>query len=141
MMFAKKKDGTLRLCINYMHLNKVKINNRHHFVRIDDLFDHLKGEEVFSKIDLWSRYHQVCIEEEDIYDITFWTWYGHYQFVAVPFGLNNAPTTCMCLMNSVLLTYLVKFFIVFIYDILIYSKNEEEHVKNIASILRFMREN
>ena len=106
------------------------IKNRYPLPRIDDLFDQLKGETVFSKIDLRSGYHQVRIKEEDIYKTTFRTKYGHYEFVVIPFSLTNAPTTFMCLMNSVLRPYLDKFVIMFIDDILVYSKNEEEHAKH-----------
>ena len=102
ILFVMKKDGTLILCIEYRQLNKVTINNRYHFLRIDDLFDQLKGATMFSKIDLRSGYHQVHIKDEDIYKIEFRTKYGHYEFVVVPFGLTNVPTTFMCLMNSVL---------------------------------------
>ena len=95
---------------------------------------------MFSKIDLRSRYHQVHIKEEDIYKTYFRTRYGHYEFVVVPFGLTNAPTTFMCLMNSVWHLYLDKFFIVFIDDVLVYSKNEEEHAELLTSLLRLLRE-
>ena len=101
MLFVKKKYGTLSLCIDYRQLNKVMIKNMYLLSRIDDLFDHFKGETMFSKIDLRLRYHQVCIKEEDIYNISFWTKYGHYEFVVVPFGLTNAPATFMCLMNCI----------------------------------------
>ena len=96
---------------------------------------------MFSKINLISGYHQVCIKEEDIFKTVFRTRYGHYEFVVVPFGLTNDPATFMCFMNSVLCPYLDKFVIVFINDILVYSKNEEEHVENLATILRLLREN
>ena len=139
MLFVKKKDGTLRLCIEYRLLNKVAIKNRYPLLRIDDLFDQLKGETMVSKIDLRSRYHQVRIKEEDIFKTTFRTRYGHYEFAVVPFGLTNAPATFMCLMNSVLHPYLGKFVIVFIDDILVYSKNEEEHVEHLAAMLRLVR--
>ena len=95
---------------------------------------------MFSKIDLRSRYHQVRIKEEEIYNIAFRTKYGHYEFVVVPSGSTNALSTFMCLMNSVLCPYLDKFVIVFIDDILVYSKNEEEHVKNLAAVLMLLRE-
>jgi len=139
-MFAKKKYGTLRLCIDYRQLNKVTIKNRYPLPRINDLFDQLKGETMFSNIDLRSGYRQVRIKEEDIYKTTFMIKYGHYEFVVVPFRLNNALATFMCLMNNVLRPYLDKFVIVFIDDILVYSKNEEEHVEHLATILRFLRE-
>jgi len=128
-LFVKKKDGTLRLCIDYMNLNKVAIKNRYMLPRIDNLFDQLKVVALFSKIDLRSGYHQVRIKEEDIYKISFQTRYEHYEFVVVPLSLTNAPTTFMCLMNSMLHPYLDKFVIVFINYILIYSKNVEEHSK------------
>lgn len=104
-------------------------------LRIDDLFEQLKGEMMFLKIDLRFRYHQVHIKEEDIYKTTFRTRYGHYQFVVVPFGFTNPLTMFMCLMNSVLCPYIDKLVIVFIDDILIYSKNEEEHVKHLVAVL------
>jgi len=108
---------------------------------IDDLFDQLKGEAMFSRIDLRSEYHQVHINKEDIYKTNFRTKYGHYGLFVVSFGLTNFPATFMCLMNSVLRTYLDNFFIVLIDDIMVYSKNEEEHAENLAAVLTFLREN
>jgi len=90
VLFVKKKNCTLRLCIDYRQLNKVSIKNRYLLSRIDDFFEQLKGAIVFSKINLRSRYHQVRIKEEDLYKTTFQTRYGHYEFVIVPFGLTNA---------------------------------------------------
>jgi len=95
---------------------------------------------MLSNIDLRSGYHQVCIKEEDIYRTSFRFRYGHYEFIVVPFGLTNALNTFMCLINSVLHQYSDKFFIFFIYDILVYSKNEEEHIENLTTVLRFLRE-
>ena len=103
------------------------IKNRYSFPFIDDLFDQLCGAMVFSKIDLQSGYHQVRIKDEDIFKTAFRTRYGHYEFVVMPFGLTNAPAIFMCLMNNVMHKYLDKFVVVFIDDILIYSKSEEEH--------------
>ena len=104
--------------------------------RIDDLFDQLGGASIFSKIDLRSGYHQVQIKGEDIDKTTFQMRYGHYEFVIVPFGLTNAPDTFMCLMNNVLSKFLDKFVLVFIDDILIYSKNREEHLRLVLQVLR-----
>jgi hypothetical protein len=140
VLFVKKKDGTLRLCIDFRQLNKVTIKNKYPFPRIDDLFDQLKGARIFSKIDLRSGYHQVRIKEEDINKTTFRTRYGHYEFMVVPFGLSNAPTIFMCLMNGVFREYLDKFVIVFLDDILIYSKSEEEHEKHLRMVLQVLRE-
>ena len=109
-------------------------------LQIDDLFDQLKGVVVILKIDLRSRYRQVHIKEEDIFKTTFCTRYGHYECVVVPFGLTNAPSTFICLTNSVLHPYLDKFVIVFIDDILKYSKNEEEHEKHLLVVLILLKE-
>jgi len=140
ILFVKKKDGTLRLCIEYRKLNKVTIKNRYPLSRIGDFFNQLKGAAVFSNIDMRSGYHQVHIKEEDIYKSNFQTRYGNYEFVVVPLGLNNAPATFMCLMNSLLHLHVDTFFIVFVDDILVYSKNDEEHVEHLASVLRLLRE-
>jgi hypothetical protein len=123
ILFVKKKDGTLRLCIDFRQLNKSMVKKKYPLPRIDDLFDQLRGSTLFSKIDLRSRYHQVRIKEEDINKTTFRTIYGHYEFVVVTFGLTNAPNFFMCLMNSIFRNYLDKFFIVFLDNILIYSKS------------------
>ena len=118
IMFVKKKDGTLRLYIDYRQLNKVTVKNKYPLPRIDDLFDQMRGAKVFSKIELRSGYHPVKIKDEDIHKTTFRTRYGYYEFVMVPFGLTNAPCTFMCLMNSVFSRYLDKFVLVFLDDII-----------------------
>jgi hypothetical protein len=130
VLFMKKKDGTLRLCIDFRQLNKVTIKNKYPLPRIDDLFDHAK---IFSKIDLRLGYHQVSIKDEDIIKTAFRTRFGHYEFIVVPFRLTNAPVVFMCLMNFVFREYLDKFFIVLFDDILVYSKSEEEHEKNMRA--------
>ena len=128
------------LCIYYKKLNKVTIKNMYLLSRIRDLFNQLKGETMFSKIDLRSGHHHIHIIEEDIYNTAFWTRYEHYYFVVVPFGLTDAPSTFMCWMNSVLRPCLEKIFIQLIDDILVYSKNEEEHVKHLGAMLRLLRQ-
>jgi hypothetical protein len=140
VLFMKKKDGTLRLCIDFRQLNKVTVKNKYPLPRIDDLFDQLKDAKIFSKIDLRSGYHQVRIKEEDISKTSFRTRYGHYEFTVVPFGFSNALAIFMCLMNGVFREYLDKFVIVFLYDILIYSKSEEEHEHHLRMVLQVLRE-
>jgi hypothetical protein len=140
VLFVKKKDGTLRLCIDFRQLNKVTIKNKYPLPRINDLFDQLKDARILSKIDPRSRYHQVRIRDEDISKTAFRTRYGHYEFTVVPFGLSNAPVVFMCLMNGVLREYLDKFVIVFLDDILVYSKSEEEHEHHLRMVLLVLRE-
>jgi hypothetical protein len=140
VLFVKKKDGTMRLCIDFRQLNKVTVKNKYPLPRIDDLFDQLKDAKVFSKIDLRSGYHQVRIKDEDISKTAFRTRYGHYEFTVVPFGLSNAPAVFMCLMNGVFRNYLDKFVIVFLDDILVYSKTEEEHEQHLRMVLQVLRE-
>ena len=111
------------------------MKNKYPLPRIDDLFDQMRGEKVFSKIDLRFGYHRVRFKDEYIHKKTFRTRYGHYEFVVVPFGLTNGAATFMCLMNSFFSRYLDKFVIVFLDDILIYSKNEKEHIEHLRLIL------
>ena len=127
VLFVKKKDGTIIPCIDYRQLNKVTIKNKYLLLRIDDLFDQIQGASVFLKMDLRFGYHQLKIRESDVSKTTFKTWYGHYEFLILPFRLTNAPATFMDLMNKVFHPYLDQFMIVFIDDILVYLKNVEEH--------------
>jgi hypothetical protein len=137
---VKNKDGMLKLCIDFRQLNKVSVKKKYPLPRIDDLFDQLKDARIFSKIDLRSVYHQVRIKEEDIIKTTFRTRYGHYEFMVVPFGFSNAPVVFICLMNGVFREYLEKFVIVFLDNILIYSKSEEEHEHHLRMVLKVLRE-
>ncbi|GKB64171.1 putative reverse transcriptase domain-containing protein [Tanacetum coccineum] len=139
VLFVKKKDKTLRMCIDYRELNKLTVKNRYPLPRIDDLFDQLQGSCVYSKINLRSGYHQLRIREEDIPITAFQTRYGHYEFQVMPFGLTNAPAVFMDLMNRVCKPYLDKFVIVFIDDILIYSKSKEEHEEHLKIILGLLK--
>ncbi|GKA53327.1 putative reverse transcriptase domain-containing protein [Tanacetum coccineum] len=139
VLFVKKKDGSFRMCIDYRELNKLTVKNRYPLPRIDDLFDQLQGLSVYSKIDLRSSYHQLRVREEDILKTAFRTRYGHYEFQVMPFGLTNAPAIFMDLMNRVCKPYLDKFVIIFIDDMLIYSKNKEEHEEHLKQILKLLK--
>ncbi|KAG8471689.1 hypothetical protein CXB51_036643 [Gossypium anomalum] len=140
VLFVKKKDGSLRLCIDYRQLNKVTIKNKYPLPRIDDLFDQLKGAAVFSKIDLRSGYYQLKVKECDVPKTAFRTRYGHYEFLVMPFGLTNAPAAFMDLMNRIFQSYLDRFVVVFIDDILVYSKAESEHAQHLRIVLQTLRE-
>ncbi|KAD3336725.1 hypothetical protein E3N88_32244 [Mikania micrantha] len=140
VLFVKKKDGSMRLCIDYRELNKINIRNRYTLPLIDDLFDHLQGAKCFSKIDMRSGYHQLKIKDSDVSKSAFRTRYGHYEFLVMPFGLTNAPAVFMDLMNQVFCKFLDKFVIVFINDILIYSKSKEEHESHLRIILETLRQ-
>ncbi|GJV61173.1 putative reverse transcriptase domain-containing protein [Tanacetum coccineum] len=139
VLFVKKKDGSFRMCIDYRELNKLTVKNRYPLPRIDDLFDQLQGSSIYSKIDLRSGYHQLRVREEDIPKTAFRTRYGHYEFQVMSFGLTNAPAVFMDLMNRVCKPYLDKFVIVFIDDILIYSKSKKEHEEHLRQILKLLK--
>ncbi|GJU15367.1 putative reverse transcriptase domain-containing protein [Tanacetum coccineum] len=139
IFFFKKKDGSFKMCIDYRELNKLTVKNRYPLPRIDDLFDQLQGSSIYSKIHLRSGYHHLRVREQDIPKTAFRTQYGHYEYQVMPFGLTNAPAVFMDLMNRVCKPYLDKFIIVFIDDILIYSKDEKEHEEQLKAILELLK--
>src|ERR1041385_141612 len=140
VLFVEKKDGTQRMCVDYRSLNDVTIKNKYPLPVINDLFDQLEGACVFSKIDLRSGYHQVKIREKDIPKTAFTTRYGLYEYSVMSFGLTNAPAYFMNMMNKVFMEFLDKFVVVFIDDILVYSKNEQEHEAHLRLVLEKLRE-
>ncbi|KAI0507208.1 hypothetical protein KFK09_013330 [Dendrobium nobile] len=131
----------MRLCIDYRELNKLTIKNKYHLPRIDDLFDQLVGATFFSKIALRSGYYQLRIKEEDIPKIMISSRYRHYELTVLPFGLTNAPTVFMDMMNRVFKPMLDSFVIIFIDDILIYSCDEEHHANHLQAVLQTLRGN
>jgi hypothetical protein len=141
VLFMEKKYGTQWMCVDYRSLNEVTIKNKYPLPRIVDLFYQMKGASIFSKIDLRSGYHQLKIRELDIPKTAFHTRYELYEYTMMSFGLTNAPTYFMYLMNKVFMEYLYKFVVVFINDILIFSMTEEEHEKHLTMVLEKLRSN
>ena len=139
VLFVQKKDKTLRLCIDYRQLNRVIIKNMYPLPRINYLFDQLRGARVYSKIDICTGYHQLRVKEDDIPKIAFKTRYGHFEFTMMPFGLTNAPAAFMDLMHRVFQPYLDQFVVVFVDNILIYSKSEEKHEEHLRIVLQVLR--
>ena len=124
------------MCIDYLQINKVTVKNKYLLPRIKDLFDHLKGARVFSKIDLRSGYYQLCVKDVDVLKTTFRTYYGHYEFLVIPFEL----AAFMDLMNRVFHPHFDQFVVVFIGDILVYSKEAQEHEQQFRLVLQITRE-
>jgi ribonuclease HI len=141
VLFVEKKDGTQRMCVDYLSLNEVNIKNKYPLPWIEDLFDQMKGARIFSKIDLRSGYHQLKIPESNIPKTAFRTRYGLFEYIVMSFGLTNAPAYFMYLMNKEFMEYLEKFVVVFIDDILIFSKTKEEHEKHLRLVLEKLRSN
>ncbi|GMI80495.1 hypothetical protein HRI_001718800 [Hibiscus trionum] len=139
VLFVRKKDKSMRICIDYRQLNKLTVKNKYPLPRIDDLFDQLW--DVFSKIDLRSRYYQLKVKEQDIPKTAFRTRYGHYEFLVMPFGLTNAPAAFMDMMNRVFHEFLDQFVVVFLDDILIYSRSEEDHDRHLRLVLKTLLDN
>jgi hypothetical protein len=141
VLFVQKKDGSQGMCVDYRSLNDVTVKNKYLLPHIEDLFDQMRGARVFSKIDLLSGYHQMKIRPSDIPKTAFSTRYGLYEFTVMLFGLTNAPAYFMNLMNKVFMEYLDRFVVVFIDDILIYSKSESDHEEHLILVLQKLRDN
>jgi len=141
ILFQNKHDGSLRLCIDYRALNKITIKNKYPIPRIDDLFDQLGDARYFTKLDLRSGYYQVRITEGNEPKTACVTRYGSYEFLVMPFGLTNASTTFCTFMNKVIAHFLDRFVVVFLDDIIIYSKTLEEHARHLWEVFRTLREN
>jgi len=139
ILLVKKKDGSSRLCVDYRQLNKMTIKNKYPLPRIDDLMDQLHGAAIFSKIDLRPGYHQILVKTDDVQKTAFRSRYGHYEYVVMPFGVTNAPTVFMDYMNRIFRPFLDKFVVVFIDDIVIYSKTHEEHAEHLRVVLDILR--
>jgi hypothetical protein len=140
VLFVHKKDGTLRMCVDYKALNKATVKNRYPLPRINDLFDRLSGVKVFSRIDLRSGYYQIRIAKGDEKKTTCPTRYGSYKFLVMPFGLTNAPTTFCTFMNDIFREWDDDFVVVYIDDILIYSGSLEEHMEHLHKVFQRLKE-
>jgi hypothetical protein len=141
ILFVGKKDGSLRMVHDYRYLNKITIKNRYPLPRIDDLFDSISGMKYFTSLDLTPGYYQIRITEEDVPKTAFRTPFGLYQFKVLTFGLTNAPATFQSVMNDMLRPYVGKFFVVYLDDILIFSKTAKEHLSHLRQVLQTLREN
>ncbi|GKA65587.1 putative nucleotidyltransferase, ribonuclease H [Tanacetum coccineum] len=141
VLFQRKKDGSLRMCIYYRALNKVTIKNKYPIPLIADLFDQLRKARYFTKLDLRSRYYQVRIAEGDEAKTTCVTRYGSYEFLVMPFGLTNVPSTFCTLMNKLFYSFLDKFVVVYLDDIVVYSHTLEKHVLHLKQVFQVIRDN
>ena len=139
VLFVLKKDRKWCMCIDYNALNKITVKNRYPLPKVEELMDRLHGTRYFTKIDLYSGYHQIRVRESNIQKTAFVTIYGAFEYLVMPFGLCNAPATFQRVMNTILRDGLDKFVLVFLDDILIYSRTKEEHEKHIRAVLDRLR--
>ena len=139
VLFVPKKDGGFRMCVDYRALNKATIRNRYPLPRIDELLDRLGDARFFTKIDLRSGYHQIRVHPDDVPKTAFRTRYGHFEFLVLPFGLTNAPATFMHLMHSIFREHVDAFVIIFLDDILVYSRTLEEHKTHVRKTLEILK--
>ena len=141
ILFVKKADGSLRLCIDYRGLNAVTVKNRCPIPHIDELRERVRGAAVFSKIDLRDGYYNLRVHASDVFKTAFRCRYGHFEFTVMPFGLANAPAVFTAMMNRILRPFLDRFVIAYLDDIIIYSKNPEEHNNHLKQIFQTIRDN